>query len=274
MLEIPSKSIDIPLEEITLGKSQARQRDTKVDEDDDLVHSIRKNGLITPIIVKKIEDRKYELLVGQRRFRAHEILKKSTIRAQVMERDIDEFEAKKISLIENAARKDMKHADYMDTIQMFMEKYNGRVATVAEELGLSTGTVSKYFSVSNLPENVKSKVREKKISPANAIKALNALGGEVSEVNEDDLLETAEEMQKLSPQSRKKFVEIKKHEEGISTSKAVEQAKKRVELHHVSLDATDDQLIRIEKFKEKESIEETGDAVSELVDLGLDASDV
>ena len=50
---LPDNAIYIPLSEIILGTSQARQRDTKVDEDDDLVHSIRKDGLHSPIVLKK-----------------------------------------------------------------------------------------------------------------------------------------------------------------------------------------------------------------------------
>ena len=50
---LSNETADVPIDVITLGKSQARQRDTRVNIDDDLVHSIRKNGLISPIVLKK-----------------------------------------------------------------------------------------------------------------------------------------------------------------------------------------------------------------------------
>ena len=133
---IPDTPTVIPMESISIGASQARQRDTKVDENDDLVHSIRKDGLLSPIVVKKIDGGKYELLNGQRRFRAHEILNLSTIKAYVIEEDIDEFQAKRLSVVENAARKDMKRADYVDSVEIFMNRY-GTTKAVAEELGLT-----------------------------------------------------------------------------------------------------------------------------------------
>ncbi|MGY5147880.1 MAG: ParB/RepB/Spo0J family partition protein [Candidatus Nitrosopumilus sp. bin_7KS] len=269
---LPKDTIEIPLEKISLATSQARQRDTKVEEDDDLVHSIRKDGLISPVIVKKLPDDNYELLIGQRRFRAHEILQKPTIKAYVVEKDIDEFEAKKISLVENAARKDMKHADYVDTVQIFMDRY-GSTKTVAEELGLSVDTVRKYLTIGRLPEKIQEEVKAKNISASNAIKALDALGGDESTVDENSLLETAQEIEKLSPQARKKFVEIKKHEPTIGAPEAAEKATKRTELNEFTVEVTDDQLSRIDKFKKNESIDKTEDAAVELIDRGLDSAE-
>ena len=269
---IPDVTTHISLSEIILGSSQARQRDTKVDEDDDLVHSIRKDGLHSPVVVKKIDEHKYELLSGQRRFRAHEILKKSTIKAYVVEKNIDEFEAKKLSFIENAARKDMKQADYVDTIQIFMDRYNN-TKTVAEELGMSIPTIRKYLAVGRLPEDVKTQVREKKITAANAIKALDALGGDETNVDLADLLETAQELQKLSPQSRKKMIQIKKHEPKLSAAEAREKAKKHIELNKFTIEVTDDQLTRIDKFKETNEINNTEDAAVELIDRGLNSAE-
>ena len=52
---IPSNIVEIPLEQIVFGTNQARQRDTKVDDDDDLVLSIKKNGLLIPIILKQTD---------------------------------------------------------------------------------------------------------------------------------------------------------------------------------------------------------------------------
>lgn len=270
---LPNQFVEIELEKIMLNTSQARQRDTKVDEDDDLVHSIKKDGLIYPVIVKKIEDGKYELLVGQRRFSAHEILKISTIKAFVLDKDIDEFEAKKMSLVENAARKDMKRADYVDNVQIFMDRY-GKTSTVAEELGLSVGTVRKYLIIGRLPEKLKEEVKKGTITAANAIKALDALGGDESNVDDDDLLDTAIEIEKLSPPARVKFVDIKLHEKDSTPSEVAEKAKKQLRVISIILEVTDDQSMRINKFKDENEIESQAEAAERLVSMGLDAADV
>ena len=270
---LPISTESIPLDMIEISTSQARQRDTKVDEDDDLVISIKKHGLISPIMVKRLEGGKYELLVGQRRFRAYEILKKSTIQAYIVNSNIDEFDAKKLSLIENTARKDMKHADYVDTVQIFMEKYNS-IQTVAEELGLNVNTIRKYINIGRLPTEIQHDIRDKKYSTANAIKALKALGDDESTTDIGMLRETAIEIKRLSPPAQNKFVEIKKKEPGTPSSEVADKATKRTEIHRVMMEFTNDQKTRIDVFKKNEDIETDKEAVSDLVDRGLDAADV
>ena len=166
----------------------------------------------------------------------------------------------------------MKHADYVDTIQIFMDKYNN-TKTVAEELGISVPTIRKYLTVGRLPEEVQVQVREKKITADNAIKALDALGGDETSVDSAVLLETAQEMQQLSPPSRKKMVKIKIHEPDLSAAEAAAKAKRQTELNEFAIEVTDDQLTRIDKFKETNEINKTEDAAVELIDRGLDSAE-
>ena len=273
MAIIPSVSKDIPLDKIVMGSSQARQRSTKVDQDDDLVRSIRKHGLINPVLVRPTEDEKYELLVGQRRFRAHEILERPTIKAQVMDQHTDEYDAKMLSLIENVARKDMKKADLVDAVQFFMDRYNS-TSVVAEELGLSTNTVRKYINIARLPEAIQADISKKLYTVDHALKALRALGDDESTVDIGMLREISSEMKKLSPQGKKKLIEIKKREPNLPLPTAVEKAKKRTETHKIDLRVTDDQLERISRYKKREEIAADEDAASELLDLGLNTADV
>lgn len=273
MIRLPNVAIEIPLGKIEISTSQARQRDTKVEEDDDLVSSIRKSGLISPVVVKQLPDDRYELLIGQRRFRAHEILNMPAIKSYVVEGDIDELEAKRISLIENAARKDMKRADYVDTIQIFMDKY-GSVRTVAEELGLSTSTIKTYLTIGRLPPKIRDEVKAGSVPIDVAIKAFDALGGDEANVDEDRLLETAAEMKKISPPARKKFVEIQQNEPGTAPKDVAEKAVRRTVTNKITVEFTDDQMGRLDRFRENEGLEGRGDAASVLIDKGLDASDV
>ena len=270
---LPANTENIEIDKINIGTTQARQRGTKVFKDDDLVISIRKHGMISPIVVKRLEGGRYDLLVGQRRFRAHELLEKPTIQAYVVTEDIDEYEAKKLSLVENAARKDMKHADYVDTVQRFMEKYNS-TKTVAEELGLSVNTVRKYINIGRLPPEIQAAVHRKEYSVENAIKALKALGDDESTVDVEMLHNTAIEMKRLSPQAQNKFIEIKKKEPDTPSREVAEKAKKRVEIHIMKIELTPNQQTRIDAFKKRQELETDKEAVSDLVDLGLDAADV
>ena len=105
----------IPIDKCVIGKIQAKQN-TQVKEDDPLVFSIRDmGGLIHPIIVKKIEGG-YDIITGQRRWNAHQLLNMSQIKAFVIERDLSDAERKVISL-----QKDNLSLSYMTV--MYISAY-------------------------------------------------------------------------------------------------------------------------------------------------------
>lgn len=264
--------VEVDMSKITAGTSQARQRNVKVSDDDDLVSSIKKDGLLSPIIVRRKEDGTFEVVVGQRRFLAHQILKKPTIKACVLEGSVSELDAKKISLIENLARKDMKRADYTDAVQSFMDHYNN-TATVAEELGISTTTVRKYLSISRLPTEIREDVSQKKYTVDHATRVLDMLGGDESKVNIEKLRKTAEILRTLSNPVQKKVVEIGKHEPTTPIHKIVEKAKRQTILHHFDIDVTTDQYERISNFQSREGFKDTKSAATELIDMGLKVAD-
>ena len=197
----------------------------------------------------------------------------STIRAHVVDQHTDEREAKMLSLIENVARKDMKKADLVDAAQFFVDKCNS-TRIVAEELGLSTSTIRKYVNIARLPEAIRVDISKKLYTADHALKALQALGDDESEVDINMLREISLEMKKLSPQGKKKLIEVKKKEPGLPIGAAVEKAKKRTETHKIDLEVTDDQLERMGEYKKREEITKNEDAASELLDLGLNAADV
>lgn len=261
---------DIAMDKIVLGNSQARQRDTKVSKDDDLVTSIKKHGLLSPILVREIDGGRYELVAGQRRYYAHEELGKQTIKSLILAPGTSEVDAKKISFTENLVRKDMKHADYVDTVEWLMERY-GKVATVAEELGVSQYKIKKYMSISRLPDEVRGDISNNEYAADHAKKALDALGGEASEVDVQVLRETAKAIRELQPQARTKFVKIKQSQPDTSIDDAAKKAKERTNLHKFYVEVTDDRFDRIDNFKNSRSIPKIEEAAEELIDIGLEA---
>ena len=264
--------IDVEMDKIGAGTGQARQRDTRVSKDDDLVSSIKKNGLLCPIIVKRHDGGKFEVVVGQRRFLAHQILKKPTIKACVLEEGTSEIDARKISLIENLARKDMNRADYVDTVQWFMDRYNS-TKVVAEELGISMATVRKYLSIGRLPVKIREDVEEKKYETRHALKALDALGGDESAVDVDNLREVAIELKKLSAPVQKKVVGIKKYEPNTPIQQVVEKAKKITETHKFTVEVPSDQYERIGAFQDREKYKTRERAAEELIEIGLETAE-
>lgn len=270
---IGKEIVEIELDRISTGTSQARQRDIEVANEDDLVTSIKKNGLLSPIIVKKQDGGSFEIVIGQRRFLAHKILNKPTIKACVLEGNVSELTAKRISLIENLARKDMKRADYVDAVQWFMDRYNS-TTTVAEEIGISPATVRRYLSIGRLPDEIKKDIDQKKYETRHALRALDALGGDEATVDVVLLRETATELQNLSPQVQKKFVDIKKHEPNTPIKDVAAKAKKRTVEFKFILPLDTEQYERVAAFQNRERLDTPERAAVELIDMGLEAAEV
>ena len=273
MSTVGKEIVEIELDKISTGTSQARQRDIAVANDDDLVTSIKKNGLLSPIIVKKQDDGKFEIVVGQRRFLAHKILDRPTIKACVLEGNVSELAAKRISLNENLARRDMKRADYVDAVQWFMDRYNS-TATVAEEIGISPTTVRRYLSIGRLPDEIKKDIDQKKYETRHALKALDALGGDEATVDVVLLRETATELRNLSPQVQKKFVDIKKHEPNTPVKDVAAKAKKRTEEYKFTVVMDLEQYERVGAFQNRERLDTPERAAAELIDMGLEVAEV
>ena len=96
---------DLPLDELVIGKAQARTSPSMVDVDE-LATSIEKLGLLQPIVVcRSLEAGRWEILTGQRRFLAHKRLGRESIAAAVLDERVRDAEAKAISITENLVRR-------------------------------------------------------------------------------------------------------------------------------------------------------------------------
>jgi len=126
---------EIPLSSLVIGKAQVRVRDVGKDIDE-LAASIAKVGQLEPIVVCPArEEGKYEILTGQRRFLAHKQLKKEKIMACILDREVDETEAKVISVTENLVRRDLNRKDLIDACTALYRRY-GSIKDVVDETGL------------------------------------------------------------------------------------------------------------------------------------------
>ena len=131
------------------GKGQARltQPGKEIDE---LVDSIRVQGMLEPIVVCETDTSgQFEIIIGQRRFYAHQALGKDTIRATILGGPITIEEAKAMSLTENLVRTDLNSTDLITACTDLYRTY-GSFKTVAEQTGLSADKVSKYVKYDRL----------------------------------------------------------------------------------------------------------------------------
>ncbi len=254
-----------------IGPAHARQRDTSVRRGDDLVSNIRKHGLISPVLARETGDGRYELLAGQRRFRAHEILGRRSIRARILDRRTSEHDARLLSLADHITRKGVGGADLADAVQFFVHEYGSTGAT-AEKLGLSAATIRRYAGAAMLPKAVRDDVSAKLYTADHALTALQALGGDESTVDVQMLRETAKEMENLSPQVGRKLAAVRRREPGLPPGAAAEKARRMTGIGRISLPVTNEQLERVGEYKKRRGMADDADAVAELLDLGLEST--
>ena len=142
----------IPLEQLEVGDKNVRKRHITTDIEG-LAHSIKTFGLQQPIVVQE-KNGKYEIIIGQRRYLAAKQLKLVRIPAIIIEKKLDEFQGKVVSLSENIQRRDLSSRDKADACS-YLIKQLGSPRAVAEHLGTTEVTVRKWLKYAKVPEVLK-----------------------------------------------------------------------------------------------------------------------
>lgn len=114
---------------------------------EELAASIKENGLMQPIVLRGPEGvRPYDVVVGQRRFMAHQLLELPSIKATFTDK-ISDTDAIVLSLSENLLRQDLNQADIMRIVTQLYEKFDRNEYKVKEKLGLSIKAIRSYIKV-------------------------------------------------------------------------------------------------------------------------------
>ena len=169
---------DVPLDLIERDELNARRTEQTVALEE-LKASIRKVGLIHPVLITKQPDGKFKLIVGQRRYAAFKQLGYTTIPA-ILINNVDDTTKLLISFSENISRRQLP---YNDTIRICDELYKTyshypkaeRLTKIAEEVGLSLSTVVKYLSYRIIPDRVKDLVDKGKLDRSQAYRLTESL---------------------------------------------------------------------------------------------------
>jgi ParB family transcriptional regulator, chromosome partitioning protein len=142
---------NIPIEKIVTNQMQPRRDMGDLAE---LTDSIRENGIIEPVIVKP-KDGIFEIIAGERRFRAAKAAGMSEI--PCIEHDIPDNEALEMSIIENIQRKDLNVFEQAYSIHSLAEIYGYTHEEIAKKIGKSRVTVTELIRVTDLPEEIREK---------------------------------------------------------------------------------------------------------------------
>ena len=172
---LPSK---IQVHKIKRNRHQPRKV-FKEDEIKQLAESIRENGQIAPIVVRKIDDN-YELIVGERRWRATQLLKKETSNAVVIE--ADEKTSAVLSIVENVQREDLNSMEEAESLERLIKEFDMSHEDVAKYISKSRTHVTNIIRLNDLSDFVKEQLRENNISMGHARAVITLSNDEQSKI--------------------------------------------------------------------------------------------
>lgn len=157
--------VEIPLEELRPNPYQPRKTfDEKALEE--LSESIKQSGVFQPIIVRQSTIKGYEIIAGERRFRASKLAGKETVPAIV--RDFDEARMMQIAVLENLQREDLSPMEEAEAYEMLMKNLKLTQVELAEQLGKSRPYIANYLRLLSLPQVVKDLVQKEQLSMGQA----------------------------------------------------------------------------------------------------------
>lgn len=142
----------IPIDLLQRGKYQPRQ-DMHSEALEELAQSIRKQGVMQPIVVRPISENKYEIIAGERRWRATQIAGLDTIPAVV--KDVPDDAAIAMSLIENIQRENLNPIEEASALHRLQKEFELTQQQVADAVGKSRTTITNLLRLMSLSESVK-----------------------------------------------------------------------------------------------------------------------
>ena len=169
----------LPVSWLRPGKYQPR-RDMSQDALEDLANSIRAQGVIQPIVVRQLAEQQYEIIAGERRWRACQLVRLETVPCLI--KNVEDNAAVAIALIENIQREDLNAIEEAVALQRLMTEFELSHQQVAEAVGKSRSAVSNLLRLNNLNEDVKQLVEHGDLDMGHAHALLSLEGEQQSEV--------------------------------------------------------------------------------------------
>lgn len=157
--------LEVPIERVFPNPNQPR-RDFSQSSLDDLAASIREKGIIQPLIVRERENGSYEIVAGERRWRAAQLAQLHEI--PVLVRELDDTEVLEVAIIENIQRADLNAVEEALGYRQLMERFGHTQERLAEALGKSRSHIANLLRLLQLPEEVQALLREGQLSAGHA----------------------------------------------------------------------------------------------------------
>ncbi len=256
----PLKYVDIDF--IVSNPDQPRKNfdEEKLEE---LAQSIRQYGVLQPIILQEVDDEKYAIIAGERRWRACKIANVKTIPA-IIKSPKEKRDSDAVALIENLQRQNLSITEEASYYASFIEKYEYTQDQLSQIIGKSRSHIANLLRINALPEAIKSYVEQQKISMGHAkiIAGRRDVESIVKIILEKNLnVRQTEELLQNLDQKTKPFIKKDKkkaifHDEGQDLDVAqIEEMITQKLGAHASVDKTKGELIiRFKDLVELDSI--------------------
>ncbi len=151
-LKCTAEVYDIPQDLIIPNPNQPRKR-FDFDGLEELAASIRENGILQPITVRSTEDKKFQLIAGERRLRAARLVGLTKIPALVI--NMEQKDSAVFALIENLQRQDLSFFEEAEAIETLITEYKMSREDVAKKLSIAQSTLSNKLRILKLPEEMR-----------------------------------------------------------------------------------------------------------------------
>ncbi|HKO56762.1 MAG TPA: ParB/RepB/Spo0J family partition protein [Thermoanaerobaculia bacterium] len=149
----------LPLEVVEPNSEQPR---TQLGNIEELAASIREKGVLEPILVRQIGPNRYQIISGERRYRAATLAGLDEIPA--IELDVDDKEQLEIALIENIQRKDLTPFEEAEGFQALQQKFGYTHEKISQVIGKSRTTITETLLINDIPDRIRAMCREAGVS--------------------------------------------------------------------------------------------------------------
>jgi ParB family chromosome partitioning protein len=163
----------IPLQLIEPNAEQPR---TSLGNIEELAASIREKGVLEPILVRQIAPSRYQIISGERRFRAATLAGLDEIPA--IELDADDKETLEIALIENIQRKDLTPFEEAEGLLLLQQRFGYTHERISTVIGKSRTTVTETLLINDIPDRIRAMCREAGISNKSVLVQIARAGDE------------------------------------------------------------------------------------------------
>lgn len=161
----------IPLSKIKANPNQPRKdfNDSKMEE---LILSVKEKGILQPIAVRELKNGDYEIIAGERRYRAAQSVGLKSIPAYILSIS-NESEIMEYALIENIQRVDLDPIEESEAFALLKSKYNLSQKEISKRVGKSRSLIANSLRLLKLPSSIKKDIKNSKLTMGHAISLLS-----------------------------------------------------------------------------------------------------